>query len=54
MGVNMPARAVVFSELRKHDGQKFRDLLSSKYKYDFYYSFIIYIIYYLISNDHNY
>jgi len=29
MGVNMPARAVVFSELRKHDGQKFRDLLSS-------------------------
>ncbi|ORX82713.1 antiviral helicase [Anaeromyces robustus] len=31
MGVNMPARAVVFSELRKHDGQKFRDLLSNEY-----------------------
>ncbi|KAJ1923374.1 Antiviral helicase ski2 [Tieghemiomyces parasiticus] len=31
MGVNMPARAVVFSTLRKHDGHGFRDLLPGEY-----------------------
>jgi len=28
MGVNMPARTVIFSSIRKHDGQGFRELLS--------------------------
>lgn len=27
MGVNMPARSVVFTDIRKHDGQNFRNLL---------------------------
>lgn len=27
MGVNMPARCVVFDSTRKHDGENFRDLL---------------------------
>ena len=27
MGVNMPARTVVFDTMRKHDGTNFRDLL---------------------------
>ncbi|EPQ26088.1 uncharacterized protein PFL1_06296 [Pseudozyma flocculosa PF-1] len=31
MGVNMPARSVVFSGIRKHDGQGFRDLLAGEY-----------------------
>eukprot|EP00914_Ancora_sagittata_P031678 GHVO01064173.1.p1 GENE.GHVO01064173.1~~GHVO01064173.1.p1 ORF type:complete len:998 (+),score=151.22 GHVO01064173.1:303-3296(+) len=31
MGVNMPARSVVFSSVRKHDGRKFRFLLASEY-----------------------
>ncbi|OMH85048.1 putative ATP-dependent RNA helicase [Zancudomyces culisetae] len=31
MGVNMPAKAVIFSGLQKHDGTSFRDLLSSEY-----------------------
>ncbi|KAJ2770521.1 Antiviral helicase ski2, partial [Coemansia nantahalensis] len=31
MGVNMPARCVVFSALRKHDGRSFRDLLPGEY-----------------------
>lgn len=31
MGVNMPARAVVFSGTRKHDGTQFRDLLPGEY-----------------------
>ncbi|MBW0502408.1 hypothetical protein O181_042123 [Austropuccinia psidii MF-1] len=31
MGVNMPARCVVFSSIQKHDGQSFRDLLPSEY-----------------------
>lgn len=31
MGVNMPARTVVFDTIRKHDGQNFRDLLPSEY-----------------------
>ncbi|KAG8987538.1 hypothetical protein FRB90_003297 [Tulasnella sp. 427] len=30
-GVNMPARCVVFSNIRKHDGRSFRDLLSGEY-----------------------
>ena len=30
MGVNAPARAVVFHGLRKHDGKDFRDLLPGK------------------------
>ncbi|KAG8788155.1 hypothetical protein FRC15_005856 [Serendipita sp. 397] len=31
MGVNMPARCVVFSGTRKHDGKGFRDLLAGEY-----------------------
>ncbi|CAG0923226.1 unnamed protein product [Notodromas monacha] len=31
MGVNMPARTVVFDSIRKHDGTQFRDLLPSEY-----------------------
>ncbi len=31
MGVNMPTRTVVFSNLRKHDGQDFRNLLPGEY-----------------------
>lgn len=31
MGVNMPARTVVFSGIRKHDGRTFRDLLPGEY-----------------------
>ncbi|OPJ68084.1 hypothetical protein AV530_006886 [Patagioenas fasciata monilis] len=31
MGVNMPARTVVFESLRKHDGSGFRDLLPAEY-----------------------
>ena len=31
MGVNMPARTVVFDTTRKHDGTAFRDLLSGEY-----------------------
>jgi hypothetical protein len=31
MGVNMPARTVIFSSIRKHDGQGFRELLSGEY-----------------------
>ncbi|XP_045196087.2 SKI2 subunit of superkiller complex protein-like [Mercenaria mercenaria] len=31
MGVNMPARTVVFDSIRKHDGTHFRDLLPGEY-----------------------
>ncbi|CEH12518.1 antiviral helicase [Ceraceosorus bombacis] len=31
MGVNMPARCVVFSGIRKHDGHEFRELLAGEY-----------------------
>lgn len=31
MGINMPARTVVFDSIRKHDGQNFRELLPSEY-----------------------
>ncbi|KAG2156698.1 ATP-dependent RNA helicase, partial [Suillus bovinus] len=31
MGVNMPARCVVFSSIRKHDGRSFRDILPGEY-----------------------
>eukprot|EP00112_Aurelia_sp_Birch-Aquarium-sp1_P007962 Seg187.3 transcript_id=Seg187.3/GoldUCD/mRNA.D3Y31 product="Helicase SKI2W" protein_id=Seg187.3/GoldUCD/D3Y31 len=31
MGVNMPARTVIFDSIRKHDGEHFRDLLPSEY-----------------------
>uniref|UniRef100_A0A8U8BU24 Uncharacterized protein n=1 Tax=Geospiza parvula TaxID=87175 RepID=A0A8U8BU24_GEOPR len=31
MGVNMPARTVVFDSIRKHDGNSFRDLLPGEY-----------------------
>jgi len=31
MGVNMPARTVVFDSIRKHDGSSFRDLLTGEY-----------------------
>ncbi|GAA5871318.1 hypothetical protein JCM1840_004411 [Sporobolomyces johnsonii] len=31
MGVNMPAKCVVFSGIRKHDGRSFRDLLPGEY-----------------------
>lgn len=30
MGVNMPARSVAFSGIRKHDGKSFRDLLPGR------------------------
>lgn len=30
-GVNMPARCVVFSGIRKHDGHSFRDILPGEY-----------------------
>lgn len=31
MGVNMPAKCVVFSSIRKHDGRSFRDILPGEY-----------------------
>ena len=31
MGVNMPAKCVVFSGIRKHDGRQFRELLAGEY-----------------------
>ena len=31
MGVNMPARTVVFDSIKKHDGTNFRDLLAGEY-----------------------
>ncbi|KAI0081161.1 ATP-dependent RNA helicase [Panus rudis PR-1116 ss-1] len=31
MGVNMPAKCVVFSHIRKHDGKSFRDILPGEY-----------------------
>ncbi|CDO73133.1 hypothetical protein BN946_scf185007.g187 [Trametes cinnabarina] len=31
MGVNMPAKSVVFSHIRKHDGRSFRDILPGEY-----------------------
>lgn len=31
MGVNMPARTVVFNSIQKHDGRSFRDLISNEY-----------------------
>ncbi|XP_023241330.1 helicase SKI2W-like [Centruroides sculpturatus] len=31
MGINMPARTVVFDSIKKHDGQNFRELLPSEY-----------------------
>ena len=31
MGVNMPAKSVVFSGIRKHDGAGFRNLLPGEY-----------------------
>ena len=30
-GVNMPAKCVVFSSTRKHDGRSFRDILPGEY-----------------------
>ncbi len=31
MGINMPARTVIFDSLRKHDGTQFRYLETSEY-----------------------
>lgn len=31
MGINMPAKCVVFSSVRKHDGRSFRDILPGEY-----------------------
>ena len=31
MGVNMPARTVVFDNIKKHDGKEFRTLLPAEY-----------------------
>lgn len=31
MGINMPARTVIFDSIRKHDGTKFRSLQTSEY-----------------------
>ena len=36
MGVNMPARTVVFDTTRKHDGTQFRDLLPGTCNYSIY------------------
>lgn len=33
MGVNMPARSVAFSGIRKHDGKSFRDLLPGEFTF---------------------
>ena len=51
MGVNMPARTVVFSSIRKHDGNNFRDLLPGEYtqmsgRYDifFYFVFVVFLV----------
>jgi antiviral helicase SKI2 len=30
-GVNMPAKCVVYSSIRKHDGRSFRDILPGEY-----------------------
>jgi antiviral helicase SKI2 len=30
-GVNMPAKCVVFANIRKHDGRSFRDILPGEY-----------------------
>lgn len=30
-GVNMPARCVVFSSIKKHDGRSFREILPGEY-----------------------
>jgi antiviral helicase SKI2 len=30
-GVNMPAKCVVFSSIKKHDGRNFRDILPGEY-----------------------
>ena len=30
-GVNMPAKCVVFSNIRKHDGRNFREILPGEY-----------------------
>ena len=30
-GVNMPARCVVFSSIKKHDGRNFREILPGEY-----------------------
>jgi antiviral helicase SKI2 len=45
MGVNMPARTVVFENIRKHDGKSFRDLLSGDY------FFLSYIVNYCANNQ---
>lgn len=34
MGINMPARTVLFDSLQKHDGKGFRELIPSKKKND--------------------
>ena len=31
MGVNMPARTVLFDSIRKHDGKGMRDLVPAEY-----------------------
>ena len=31
MGINMPARTVIFDSIKKHDGTKFRPLQASEY-----------------------
>lgn len=31
MGINMPARTVIFDSMRKHDGSKFRSLQAGEY-----------------------
>jgi antiviral helicase SKI2 len=32
VGINMPARTVLFDSMQKHDGKSFRELIPSKYK----------------------
>ena len=40
MGVNMPARSVVFNSTRKHDGKGFRDLLPGRFFFKLFTSFV--------------
>ena len=41
MGVNMPARCVVFNGYRKHDGKGFRDLLPGMYSA---YTYVVFVL----------
>ena len=49
MGVNMPARTVIFNSTRKHDGIQFRDLLSgSLFFFIIFYCLYLFIHFYVL------